>query len=378
VAAAEQLAPLLGLGGELGRLEDGRVVAPAEQPGDELAGGGELGLEHRALAALAVAVAGRLDLAVLAVVALDEPVDPLAEEDPCGPLARAHLPVGTGCVVAAVETAGRAEVVLGLARVGDLALDPREPEDADGIAFVGVADQIELAGAEDEVVGIDLAVHRRVALHRVVAELDRLPARDRGLDLREALRQLAAAGRGRHRHLDRCVGSAVERALPPPRDLLERQPQRLGVGELAVEQGERGPQRSELRVGELDRGQVVVLGRQRVELGLEEALAWPVDLERDPEALELGAVGIEPARERVLVHRAVPLDLLLDLERRDRAAIRHQERDQGQLADQLLGVLGHALRIDATGWPPAGPAPAFTHFALSGEPSVRLADLRPR
>ena len=132
-----------------------------------------------------------------------------------------------------------------------------------------------------------------------------------------------------------------ERARPAPGDLLQRQAQRLGVGELAVEQPERGAQRGELGVGELDRRQVVVLRRQRVELGLEEALGGLLDLERDPEALELGAVGVEAARERVLVHRAVALDLALDLERRHRAAVRHQERDQRELADQLLGVLRH-------------------------------------
>ena len=142
--------------------------------------------------------------------------------------------------------------------------------------------------------------------------------------------------------VDRRLGLLGERARPAPRDLLEREPQRLGVGELAVEQAERGPQRGQLGVGELDRRQVVVLGRQRVELGLEEALGRLLDLQRDAEALELGAVGVEAARESVLVHLAVALDLLLDLERRHRSAVRHQERDQRKLADQLLGVLGHA------------------------------------
>ena len=134
---------------------------------------------------------------------------------------------------------------------------------------------------------------------------------------------------------------SCERARPTPRDLLERQAQRLGVGELAVEQAERRAQRGQLAVGELDRPQVVVLGRQRVELGLEEALGGLLDLKRDAEALELGAVGVEAPGERVLVHRAVALDLPLDLERRDRAAVGHEERDQRELADQLFGVLGH-------------------------------------
>ena len=240
----------------------------------------------------------------------------------------AHLPLGARRVVAAVEVLGRLEVVLGLGRVGDLAPDPGEAKDADGLALVRVADQIELAVAEDQVVGVDLALGDLVALHRVVAELDRLAARDRRLDLGQALRELAAAAVGREADVDRHGLALVERARPAPGDLLQREPQRLGVGELAVEQAERRAQRGQLAVGELDRRQVVVLGRQRVELGLEEALGRLLDLERDAEALELGTVGVEAARERVLVHRAVALDLPLDLERRDGPAVRHQERDQ--------------------------------------------------
>src|SRR5207248_1818572 len=37
----------------------------------------------------------------------------------------------------------------------------------------------------------------------------------------------------------------------------------------------------------------------------------------------------------------VALHLLLDLESRDRPPFGHQERDQRELADELLGVLGH-------------------------------------
>jgi hypothetical protein len=77
--------------------------------------------------------------------------------------------------------------VLGLRRVGDLAANPGEAEDPHGLALVRVADEIELAAPVHEVVGIDLALRGLVPLHRVVLELDRLAARDRGLDLRQAL-----------------------------------------------------------------------------------------------------------------------------------------------------------------------------------------------
>ena len=127
-----------------------------------------------------------------------------------------------------------------------------------------------------------------------------------------------------------------------PGDLLEGEAQRLGVGEAAVgEQREGGAQRGQLVIGELDRFEVEVLRRQRVELGLEEALARLLDPELDPEALELGPVGVEAPREGVVVHVAVALDLALDLQGGNRPALSHQERDQRELADQLLCVLRH-------------------------------------
>ena len=137
------------------------------------------------------------------------------------------------------------------------------------------------------------------------------------------------------------LSAGAERRRLAPRELLERQPQRLGVGELAVEQAERHPQRAELGVRELDRRQVEVLRRQRVALRLVRAVGRLVHLQVDAERLELGAVGVEAARERVVVHARVALDLLLDLERRDRAPLGHQERDQRELPDELFGVLCH-------------------------------------
>jgi hypothetical protein len=131
-------------------------------------------------------------------------------------------------------------------------------------------------------------------------------------------------------------------ARPPPGQLLEGEPQRLGVGELPVEQAERRLQGGELVVGERDGGEVEVLRPQRVVLLLGDTVGRPVDRELDAERLELGAVGVEAARERVLVHAAVALDVATDLQGRDGPALGHQVRDQRELADELLGVLGHA------------------------------------
>ena len=56
---------------------------------------------------------------------------------------------------------------------------------------------------------------------------------------------------------------------------------------------------------------------------------------------EAGILAIGRAREGVVVHVAVSLDLALDLQGRDGPALGHQERDQGELADQLVSVVRH-------------------------------------
>ena len=273
------------------------------------------------------------DLAGVAEVAQREPVDAVGEVDARAPDGVAELPVGAGGVDARVEVLGPVEVVLGLRRVADLAADARHAEDAHVVALVRVADQVELPAAVEQVVGVDLALLLRVAADRVVVEQDRLAAEDRRLDLGEPLRQLAPAGARGHGQRDAALLRRVERRGLAPRQLLEREPQRLGVGELAVEQRQRGAQRAELLVGELDRGQVEVLGRQRVVLGLVVALGRLVDLEVDAERVELGAVRVEAAREGLVVHLRVALDVLLDLERGYGPPLRHQERDQAELPD---------------------------------------------
>src|ERR1044072_9375743 len=158
------------------------VLAPAQDPGDQLADRGVAGFEHLPLAGSAVGLLRGTQLTVAAVVALDQPGDPLAAEDLRRALGLPQLPVGAAAVVAAIEILRRREVVLGLGGIPDLALDPREAEDTNRVALVRVADQVELAAAEDEVVGVDLALLGLAALHRVVGELDRLAAAECGRD----------------------------------------------------------------------------------------------------------------------------------------------------------------------------------------------------
>ena len=158
------------------------------------------------------------------------------------------------------------------------------------------------------------------------------------------------AGGGGDAERDRALLGGPQRARAPPGDLLQRQPQRLGVGEFAVEQAERGLQRGQLLVGEGDRRQVEVLRAQRVVLLLGRAVGRPLDGQLDAQRLELGAVGVEAPREGVLVHAAVALDVTPDLQCRDGPPLGHQVGDQRELADQLLGVLCHRLpKIEAGG-----------------------------
>jgi hypothetical protein len=208
--------------------------------------------------------------------------------------------------------------VLGLRRVRDLAADPREPEHPQAVALVRAAQDVELPALEEQVVRVDPARGDLVALHRVVVERDRLLAEDRRLDLRQPGRQLVPAGRARDPERERALVGRAQRRRPPPRELLQRHPQRLGVGELAVELAERDLQRRELEVGEGDGREVEVLRPQRVVLLLGDALDGLLHGEVDAERLELRAIGVEAPGEGVLVHPAVALDVAADLERRDR------------------------------------------------------------
>ena len=321
VPLGHQIEPLARLRGQLLRPLDARLLAEAEHPRHHLARVRVVGLEDHAAVRLR-------DLAGVAEVPEGEPVDAVGEPDARAPDGVAELPVGARGVHARVEVLGAVEVVLGLRGVADLAADARHPEDAHVIALVGVADQVELPAAVEQVVRVHLALLLGVAADRVVVEDDRLAPEDRRLDLRQPLGELAPARAGRDRQRDAALLGRVERRGLPPGQLLKREPQRLGVGELAVEQRQRRAQRAQLLVGELDRRQVEVLRRQRVVLGLVVALGGLVDLQVDAERLELRAVGVEAPGEGLVVHLRVALDVLLDLERRHRPPLRHQERDQ--------------------------------------------------
>ena len=180
-----------------------------------------------------------------------------------------------------------------------------------------------------------------VALRRPVGELDRALLRDRRLELREAAGELGrVVGRADADALGG-VGAGLGEAGAAEREVLEREPQRLGVGELAVEVEERRLERGELVVLQVEAVEEVVLGAEGVELLAGELVALGV--ERHAEAGQLGAVGVEAPRERLVGHLRVALDVALDVARGQRPALGHQEGDERELADELVGVVRHRV-----------------------------------
>src|SRR4029078_12969076 len=102
-------------------------------------------------------------------------------------------------------------------------------------------------------------------------------------------------GLERRQELDRRrLGAGVGAGpRPPERQVLEREPKRLGVGELPLEQVEAGLERRQLVVGQLDRREEVLLLAQAVELLRGELVAARGD--RDSQILELAPVGVGAA-----------------------------------------------------------------------------------
>src|SRR4029453_6436849 len=106
-------------------------------------------------------------------------------------------------------------------------------------------------------------------------------------------------------HLDALRG--VARRLREPgsseREVLEGEPQRLRVRELALEEIERRLERGELLVLELELGEEVLLGPERVQLLARELVA--LRLKRHAEREQFRAVGVEPPGEGLVGHLRV-------------------------------------------------------------------------
>jgi hypothetical protein len=144
------------------------------------------------------------------------------------------------------------------------------------------------------------------------------------------------------RHAD--CGRLLEHARAAEREVLQGEPQRCGVGELALQQEQAGVECGELAVGQVQRRQEVVLTRQRVELLAGELVA--IRLDRHAQRQQLSAIGVEATGEGLVGHVVVALDGVLGIAGRDRPLLGHDVRDQRELADQLVGVMAQRSTPD--------------------------------
>ena len=253
----------------------------------------------------------------------------------------ADLPGPRDAVRLDVELGRQPEVALAAGREPDVAADAGDAERADGGAVEILPDDVPDALVEPQRVRVERALGDLVALRRPVGELDRALLRDRRLELREAPGELRRVVGSADAHALGGVGAGLVEAGPAERQVLEREPQRLGVGELAVEVEERRLERGELVVLQVEAVEEVVLGAEGVELLAGELVALRV--ERHAEGGQLGAVGVEAPRERLVGHLRVALDVALHVAGGQRPALRHQEGDERELADELVGVVRHRV-----------------------------------
>ncbi len=244
-----------------------------------------------------------------------------------------------GCAVAETvddERARNPEIPLTACGEPHVAPHPRDPEHAFRSALVVVPDDVPLSFLEVEPVRVDRALRFLAAVHRVVPEHDRALARDRALELGEALGNL---GRVAPTEVERDCALAFRHGIrTAEREALEREPERLGVRELPLEQVEARLQGGEFGVRELERGQEVLLGGQDVQLLARQLVTARRD--RDAERRQLRAVGVEAPRKGLVGHARVPLDGGLGVARGDVPLFRHEEGDERQQPDQLVAISG--------------------------------------
>ena len=189
----------------------------------------------------------------------------------------ADLPRPRDAVRLDVELGREPEVALAPGREADVAADARDAERPHRLAVEILADDVPDALVETQRVRVQRPLRHLVPQRRPVRELDRALLRDRGLELREPSGELGrVVGRADADALGG-VRAGVLEAGPPEREVLEGEPERLRVGELAVEVEERGLQRRELVVLQVEPVEEVVLGAERVELLARELVALGVE-----------------------------------------------------------------------------------------------------
>ena len=300
---------------EVVRLErDGTAVLPKDPACEQL---------HVRVARLEDAV---LDRSRVRERALDPPRGVVGHGDPRGADRLADLPRSRDAVLLDVELRWHAEVTLPPGCEADVALDPRDLEGAHGVAVEVVPNDVPVAVVEAKRVRVERPVAGPRATRAPVAELHRPLLRDRGLELRQPSCELRRVVRGADPHPLGGLCRRLGEPRAPEREVLEREAERLRVGELALEVVEGRLQRSELLVVQLEAVEEVVLRAEGVELLARELVA--LGLQRDAEPRELGPIRVEASREGLVRHLAVALDVRLDVARGQRAPLGHEEGDQ--------------------------------------------------
>ena len=249
------------------------------------------------------------------------------------------LPVLADAVRVHVEVGRQPEVALPSGREADVAANPGDAERPDVVVVEVVADDVPRAPVAPQRIGVERPLAHGVAARRPVAELDRALLRERRLELREPARHLRRVVRVAHLDARRRLGRRVVEARTSECEVLQRQAEWLRVGEGAFEHVERGLERRQLVVVQAELVQEVILGAKGVELLAGELVTLRV--ERDAERDQLGAVGVEAAGEGLVRHLRIALDVSLHVARGQRPPLRHQEGDQRELTDQLVGVVRH-------------------------------------
>ena len=222
-----------------------------------------------------------LEPARLAVRALDPPGGVAGDLDARLAGEVADLPRRPAAVLVDVEVGRRAEVALAPRGEADVAADARDAELLPPLVVEVLADDVPDAVVGEQRERVHRPLGERVARDRVVRELDRPLLRDRALELREPAGHLDGVVGVAHLDADGGLRRRLAEAGPAEREVLEREPQRLRVRELAVEQEERRLERGELVVAELELGQEVLLRAQRVQLLAGELV--PLRVERHAE-----------------------------------------------------------------------------------------------
>ncbi len=251
------------------RFERDRAPVLPEDPRGELRQRGVTREEHPVF-----------ELARVAEGALDPPGRVAGELDPRFALDVADLPRRPAAVFVDVEVGRNPEVPLAARGEPDVAADARDAEGPDVLAVEILADHVPAAVVREQPVRVDRSLALAVTRDRVVRELDRALLRDGSLELPQPAGHLCRVVGVEHFDADGGLRGVVAEALAPEREVLERQPQRLGIGELPLEQIERGLESCELVVRQLQLGEEVVLRPEGVELLARELVA--LRLERHP------------------------------------------------------------------------------------------------